>query len=200
MAEDSKMTKWERQDLMALARKRERVALDAAAARAAQMRADGRAMLAQTFSFEDDPVWQQMHEEATRVERDFNAAIQKRCKEAGIPKSFRPSVTMYFRGRGENAVTERRQELTQLLNARVDEMLKAAKFQITSQSADVQTKLVAAGLTSEQAQAFLREMPTAEQLMPSITPTDVALLFANKIARDNDEIQALTQESLRRLQ
>jgi hypothetical protein len=60
--------------------------------------------------------------------------------------------------------------------------------------------LVAAGLTSEQAQAFLREMPTAEQLMPSITPTDVALLFANKIARDNDEIQALTQESLRRLQ
>jgi hypothetical protein len=71
--------------------------------------------------------------------------------------------------RGENVVATRRQELRKVAYTRIDAIAKDAKLQIEQFSLDTQTKLLAGGLESAEAKAFLESMPTPEQLMPPMT-------------------------------
>lgn len=68
--------------------------------------------------------------------------------------------------RGQNASAKRRAELRTLGNAQIDELLKKAKHEISRSSLAVQTQILAGGLDTPAARAFLESMPTPEALMP----------------------------------
>lgn len=66
-------------------------------------------------------------------------------------------------------------ELRKTAQARIEAAAKAARTTIEARSLEVQTELLAAGLTSDAARAFLASMPTPAQLMPTV---DVEALAA----------------------
>lgn len=59
---------------------------------------------------------------------------------------------------------------TTMMNAALDLAAKAkqAKHDIAKSSVEIQTELLAAGLSTEAARAFLSTMPTPQQLMPTL--------------------------------
>jgi hypothetical protein len=164
------MTKGERDELARLCRRREKLAKAAATVRAAELRTDFEKQMAAVYSFDRDPVWQAAQEIAQAATSEANKQIAERCRVLGIPDEFAPSLSTYWRSRGQNAVGERRAELRKVAYSRIDQREKDAKFQIEQSSLEVQTKLVAGDLQSAEANAFLDSMPTPEMLMRSQWP------------------------------
>jgi hypothetical protein len=165
------MTKGERESLLSLVRRTERVAKTAAGGRAAELLADFEAKLAARYEFDQDSTWKQAYKQAEGVVAQAQAQIIARCEEMGIPAAFAPGISMGWYRRGENAVKERRGELRKVAQTRVAALAKAAQTEIERRSLEVQATLIAGGLASSEAQAFLSRIPSAEALMP---PLDVA--------------------------
>jgi hypothetical protein len=118
-------------------------------------------------------VWKVAYEAAARVVADAAETVAARCEDLGIPKAFAPTLDVHWYRRGENAVKERQQELRRVAYSRIEQLEKNAKHEISKQSLAVQTKLVAAGLTTGEARAFLEQMPTAAELMPALDATEI---------------------------
>jgi hypothetical protein len=167
------MTRAEREDLLKVVRIRAKVAKADAGARSAKLKAEFEAQLAAEYSYDDDAIWQQAHAAARTAAQEAQHIVARRCEELGIPGRFAPSLHLQWYHRGENAVKSRRQELTRVAHSKIDELEKEAKLEIDRASAETQTKLLAAGLESAEAQAFLEAMPTAAQLMPPVNLQDV---------------------------
>jgi hypothetical protein len=87
----------------------------------------------------------------------------------GIRPQFRPQLVLQWYGRGENASRDRRAELRKAAQTRIAALGKEAKTAIDARTAEVLTELIAGGLESEAARAFLATIPTAEDLMPRLT-------------------------------
>jgi hypothetical protein len=169
------MTRREREDLAALVRRREKVAKTATAQRSAELCADFEAQLASIYSYDEDQTWRTITEDAQRIVHEADARVAERCRELGIPPRFRPGLNLSWYSRGENAVAERRGELRQVARTRIAALEKQARTEIERQSVELQTQLVAGGLESSAARAFLEAMPTPAALMP---PLDVRALEA----------------------
>jgi hypothetical protein len=168
------MTRIEREDLLRICRLRERVAKAEAVSVAAQRRAEFEAQLAAEYHFDADEVWRAAAEEAKLATQQANERISARCQELGIPRRFQPSLSEpYWFDRGENAVAKRRAELRQVANTKIDQLLKDAKLAIERASVEIQTKLVAEGLKSAEAKAFLESMPTPAELLPAVSVDEV---------------------------
>jgi hypothetical protein len=168
------MTRTERQDLLQICRQRERVVKAEAVAMAAQRKAEFEAQLARVYHFDEDAIWQAAHKAAKRAAREANEQVAAQCRQLGIPPWAQPEITEpYWYGRGENATRQRRAELAKVAHARIDQHLKEAKHAIERASVEIQTQLVADGLESADAKAFLEAMPAPAQLMPVVTVEDV---------------------------
>ncbi len=163
------MTKAERNDLLSIGRKRERVALDDADVRAAQLKTDFENHLSAIYSWDQHEKWAEVYAKAKEIERHGNSVVAEACRELGIPPQFAPSMTIGWRSRGENASASRRAELRRAAYAQIDEWCKTAKHVIRKRSAETQTNLLARGLTTAEAHLFLSAMPTPEELMPAMT-------------------------------
>jgi hypothetical protein len=159
------MTKAERDALAKLVRRREKLAKVDVDRVAAERLADFEQQMASIYAPADDARWAKIHASAREVVRDADEALAQRCCELGIPERFRPELGLHWYERGENASASRRAELRAVAKTRIDAMAKAAKHEIERQSIAVQTDLVAGGLRSEEARAFLAAMPTAEALV-----------------------------------
>ena len=163
------MNKSDRDDLLKVCRMRVRVAKADAAAVAAKRKAEFAAQLAAVYSFDQDEIWKQAKAAADTAVEQAQNEIAQRCVELGIPRRFAPALNLAWWGRGENATAGRRAELTRVAHTRIDQLEKKARLEIERASVDVQTRLVADGLASADARAFLEAMPTADQLMPVVT-------------------------------
>lgn len=177
---DDGLTRRDRDALAKLTRQRAALAKADAKERAARLRADGEAQLATIFEA-DDARWAAAVDVAQRAIADANAVINAHCADAGIPESFRPLISTRWYGRGENADVSRRVELRRVLATRVAALEKQAITEIDRRSLDVQTKLLAGGLDTDEARTFLDSMPTADALMPGLA------------VRDFPEVAALTK-------
>ena len=162
----SKMTAAERNDLRSLIRQRARLMKTEVKQRRLELMSDFERQLSATFSFDQDEVWKGAHTIAEQAVKDAQVVIEERCRELKIPKEFAPTISMMWFGRGQNALKERRSELRIAAKARLDALEASAKTEIDRISVDGQTNLIADGLTSEAAQAFLEQMPSTESLMP----------------------------------
>jgi hypothetical protein len=83
-----------------------------------------------------------------------------------VPERFAPSAMVGWMSRGQNASRERRAELRKVATTRIAADAKRAKVEIERASVELQGELVAGGLSSNDAKAFLARMPTAEALLP----------------------------------
>ena len=177
------MSKGERDDLGRLMRQRAKVARTSADQRAAELLAEFEQQMASVYSFDADEVWKAAHDAAQQVVQEAQARVAKRCAELGIPERFAPSLDVYWYGRGENASKKRRQELRLVAKSRIAALQKQAYAAIERASVEVQTELVAHGLTSDAAKAFLERMPTAEMLMPLLKLEQVEQLLLTRQQR-----------------
>jgi hypothetical protein len=105
--------------------------------------------------------------------------VRERCRELGIPDRFAPRISSPgWNSCGEQAVKERRNELRQLARTQIDAMIKSGKRKVEEISLDVQTRIIASGLSSE-AKAFLESMPSPEQLMPRLNLGTLETMLGN---------------------
>ena len=162
----SPMTRGERTDLGTLIRRRERLLKTAAKQRALELMADFERKISAVFSYDDDETWKAAYASAEQAVDEAKVVIAQRCRELGIPPEFAPDIDVAWYRRGQNASKERRSELRRVAKTEIDALEARAKTEIERVSVEQQTTLISDGLTSEAAQAFLAQMPTAENLMP----------------------------------
>ncbi len=162
----STMTRAERTDLGALIRRREKLLKTAAKQRALELMADFERKISAVFSYDDDETWKAAYASAEQAVDEAKVVIAQRCRELGIPPEFAPDIDVAWYRRGENAASQRRTELRRVAKTEIDALEAHAKTEIERVSVEQQTALISDGLPSDAAQAFLAQMPTAENLMP----------------------------------
>src|SRR5262249_16132529 len=149
------MKKKERDHLLQVCRMRAKVAKAEVAALAAKRKSAFEVQLASIYSFDNDAVWKRAFEMTQAVVERAGNEIACRSRELGIPADLAPTVGEHWHGRGENATRERRAELTRVAHRKIDQLEKEAKLEIERTSVEIQTRLVADGLESADAKAFL---------------------------------------------
>jgi hypothetical protein len=161
------MSRAERIELAKLARMRAKVARTQVDHRAAELRADVERQLSAEYDFGDE-AWAEITSAAAQAVKDANRVVAAKCQERGIPTEFAPSLSVSWYGRGRNAEAGRRAELRKTAQTAIEAQAKQAKATIEVKSLDVQTELLAGGLSTSAAHAFLAAMPTPAELMPAI--------------------------------
>jgi hypothetical protein len=177
------MTKGERDDLARLIRHRERVLKAAAAQRSAELLAEFEQQLASIYHWDQDAIWRQVHKTA---EAEFKAAekvLAERCVELGIPARFAPGIGFYWKGRGENAGKDRRNELRMVAKSRIEAIEKAARTKIEMACLDAQTQIIAQGLSNVAAIAFFDALPKIEALMPPLAVAAIEDMLQSRSLR-----------------
>jgi hypothetical protein len=178
------MTKGERAELLSLVKKREKVMKSQAQERSAALLAEFDAQSAKIHHYDEDTVWNQLFTEAEAAIAKAQEEIARRCAERGIPKEFAPGIHFGWMGRGHNAVAERRAELRRAAKSKIEAMEKEALTKIERLSLQAQTDIIASGLESDGAKAFLNAMPQLDQLMPPVEIGEMqALIDARKTER-----------------
>jgi hypothetical protein len=167
------MSKADREALVKLVRRAERAHKTLAEQRKAEQLADFERQLATIHKYYDDEVWQEAYAEASRVVAEADAKIAERCRELGIPEDWRPGLSVGWYERGENAMKQRRGELRKVAQTRIDADYKRACTAIEMHSVELQSQLVAGGLESDAARAFLKAMPSPEVLMPLLDAAEI---------------------------
>jgi hypothetical protein len=162
------MTRAERAELAKLVRMRAKVARSQVDQRADELRANVEAQLSVEFGVADE-AWAGVTAAAKQAVEDANRVVTARCRELGVPDEFAPGLNIAWYRRGQNAMADRRAELRKTAEARIGAQTKGAKATIEARSLDVQTELLAGGLSTSAAHAFLAAMPTPAQLMPTIS-------------------------------
>ena len=166
------MTKGEREDLRRLARQKAKLAKSKADERAKALMAQVEEQLAAEYDPYDE-AWAAEYQAARAAIAKLNAEIASNFRAAGLTLQNAPSAQIYWRERGESASAARRAELRRLAAARLDAMTAAAKTAIETSLVDIETELTRDGLESGEALTFLAALPSAENLLPSLTLDDL---------------------------
>lgn len=86
------MTKGERDQLLQLVKKREKVMKVKAQERSATLLAEFDAQSAKIYHWDEDAVWASVKAEAEKAIAEAKLAIAARCSELGIPVEFAPGL------------------------------------------------------------------------------------------------------------
>jgi hypothetical protein len=173
------MTKSEREDLLRLVRQQEKVSKTHAKQRAAEMLAEFERQVSAIYHFDQDETWAEAKRIAEEAVINANGLIAERCQQLGIPNQFAPSLREYWFSRGQNATKERRDELRKLAIAKIAALESAARSEIERRGLEAATEIVAHGLESGTARAFLERFKVQE-LMPSLNVGEVENLLKDK--------------------
>jgi hypothetical protein len=176
------MTKQERDDLARLVRRREKLAKADVDTIAAEREADFEAQLARRYDLYTE-AWRDASERLEHAVEELNQRIRAEFEEKGIPLEFAPSARAAWFSRGENLTADRRFELRKVAKTRLAAEAKQAKARIERASVEIQTQLVAAGLQTEEARAYLDQMPTADELLPTLDLSAIEQRYAIEAVR-----------------
>jgi hypothetical protein len=165
MTETRKLSRHETHDLGMIIKDRAKVLKAHIDAEKATVLADFEKQIAAVYTFDQDDTWKAATEKALEVVREAQEIIAKRCEEIGIPKTFAPTLTASWQGRGENAIKERRNELRRVAKAEVEAMAARAVVKVERDSLDLRTQVVAMGLLSPEATTFLNTLKPVEEVM-----------------------------------
>jgi hypothetical protein len=163
-----KMTKAERDDLVRLVKQRERVAKTAAEQRSAAMLAEFEQKISATHTFNNNEVWKAAVDASIAAARKANDEIKAEATRLGIPQEFQPSLNFSWMRRGENEYQARREELRRVAKSEIAALEKMAMVEIETKSVQAQTEIIANGLSSADAIAFLEKLPAIETMMPAL--------------------------------
>jgi hypothetical protein len=173
LGDDERMTSRERQELMAVVRRREKLAKAQADVRAAELQADFEHQMASVYSWNDDAVWAEALRTAKDAVAEADAKVAARCQELGIPEQYRGGIRMYWSSGGQNAFTVRQTELRTVAKTQIAALAKTAKHRIEEVSVAAQEHLAAGELATEEAQTMLTALPTAAELMPTLNVSEI---------------------------
>lgn len=177
MTDATKITRADRDALLSLIRKRERVMKTGAEERSAAMLADFDAQLARAWSWDEDAIWNEAKNAAETAVAEANEKIAARSRELGIPEEFAPRLHFAWGAQHQQASTQRRQVLRQAAKSRIAAVQKDAERQIERLALDAQTDLLSAGgLTSATASAFLDGLKSIDSLMPPVALKEIEQL------------------------
>jgi replicative superfamily II helicase len=177
------MTKGEREDLIRLIKQREKVAKTAAEQRSASMLAEFESSVSKLHVFANNEVWRAAQEAATQAAHEAAEKIMAKAKELGIPEEFHPRISFTWAQRSEDAYRSRRDELRRVAKAEIDAMEKITRVQIEAESVRAQTQVIAHGLHSEAALAFLESLPAIENMMPTLDIDTIQKKLAERARR-----------------
>lgn len=167
------MNKSERQELARLARLRAKQAKNEATQREKVLLSEIEDMLTAEYEARDE-MWSEAVAIAEEAAQKANETIRNRCVDLGIPAKQAPQLTLGWQARGRDFSDPRRQaEVRKLAKSKLAALTETAKTEIDRQALDTETTLIAGGLESDDAHAFLEQMPTAEQLMPALQLDDL---------------------------
>ena len=138
----------------------------------AEMLADAEEQLAKVYPASDS-AWKALADAAQAYVDEADRELARICTEQRIREEFRPSLSVSWFGRGENALQGRRAELCKVAKSRAEAVAKKALARIERHSAEALVLIAKDGMETEEARAFLDAMPEIEALMP---PIDVAAL------------------------
>jgi hypothetical protein len=164
----TEMTKGERDDIRRLIKDREKLLKNAAHLRSVELLAEFENQVGSRYGNDDDPVWKEAYEAASRAVQKSKKIIDARCNELGLPKNMRPSITFYWSS-CQYEVERRKKELRMMAKTRIDAIEKQACVQIEIASVEAQAEVTRAGLTSEAAIAFAEKLPSITSLMPALS-------------------------------
>lgn len=123
-----------------------------------------------------DELWNEAVVIAEEAAAKANELIAARCLDLGIPAKHAPRLELGWRGRSpEFGDSRRRGELRKLAEAKLAALTATAKTEIDAKALDIQEELIIPSLGSDEARAFVKKMPTAEQLMPSLSLDDLGV-------------------------
>jgi hypothetical protein len=174
------MTKGEREDLIRLIKQREKVAKTAAEQRSASMLAEFESSVSKLHAFANNEVWRAAQEAAQQAAHEASEKIMAKAKELGIPDEFHPRITFSWLQRSEDVYRARRDELRRVAKAEIDAMEKSTRVQIEAESVRAQTEVIAHGLTSDAAIAFLDNMKPIESMMPLLDINSIQQKLAER--------------------
>lgn len=161
------ITKGERAELRSLIRQRFKVLRADVEARRAELVAELESRIAAKYA-EDDKAWADamfLIDEAVReANRKANDLLRGVAPEDYMDVSKEYTIVQ---ARSISKPTKERNALHRQGNARIDAQVKAAYLQLDRQEADLLTRLVAGALESDEARAFLGEIPTVSALVPA---------------------------------
>jgi hypothetical protein len=166
------ISKADREELARIIKIRMKAARAVVEQRKSELLADVEAQLSARYKI-DKEVWAEITRQARAAVEAADARIAAVCREHGIPENFRPGLSLSWYQRGENADKERRAELRRLAERKIDAAGKEALSAIEMRSADVLTRLIAGGLESAEARAFLESIPVPAQLMPPVVVAEL---------------------------
>ncbi|SRR5258707_1179968 len=164
---NGELTKADRESLLKLARLRERVAKSGLIEMGKQLVADLEKQLDARYPFNRDEVWAAAMRAATEAVEEAQKKIEERSRQLGIPERFAPSLRHHWFEQGEQMFKDRVIALRRIGRTQIDALIARAKRKIEEASLAIQTRIMASAL-SDEAKAFLEEMPTPEQLMPPL--------------------------------
>lgn len=157
------MTKGEREELKTLAKQRARVAKAGIDQRQAEMLAEVEEQLTVIYKPTDE-AWAAITAAAKEAVDRADALVADECARRGIDPDLRPSLSLSWYGRGDNADKVRRAELRKLAERRLAAEARAAKQRVEEATLDVLERLTTAALTTSEARDFFDRMPTLANL------------------------------------
>ena len=174
------MTDKERAEIRRHVHDREKLAKAMAAERSAELLAEFERQISAIYKWSDSDVWAEAMSQAKGAVDGAQHAIARECERLGIPSAFQPSVNMFWSGRGENAVKERRDELRRVAKAEIHRIEEKAKVAIEHAHLQARVKLVEIGLNSPDAKKFLAALPAVENLMPPLKFERIEQMMLNQ--------------------
>lgn len=162
------MTKRDREQLAQVAKMRSRVAKASVEQREMVLRAQVAEELKALFDVEERAVSKAVGVAIAEAAR-YDKELQERLSEYEIPEHLRPHIVaemMESQMAGKHrSLSMRRNELDRIASSRIKALGAAARVEVDRQCADTVERLITGGLSNEEAQKFLDEMPTIDQLM-----------------------------------
>jgi hypothetical protein len=159
------LSRAETHDLGMIIKERTKVLRHHVEAEGTRLLADFEKQIAAEFKFDQDEVWKKAAEEALEAVKAADAIIAERCEKLGIPRTFRPGLSISWHGRGENMLKGRRSELRNVAKAEVKAMMAAAVMKVEREALDLRTQVVSLGLVTAEAQQFLQTLKPVESVM-----------------------------------
>ena len=178
-----RMTKSERDDLVRLIKQRERVAKTAAEQRSAAMLAEFEQKISATHAFNTNEVWKAAVDVSIEAARKANDEVKAEATRLGIPEEFQPSLIFSWSRRGENEYLSRREELRRVAKSEIAALEKMAMVEIETKSVQAQTEIIANGLSSSDAIAFLEKLPPIETMMPALDISAIQAKLADNLRK-----------------
>src|SRR4051812_3411258 len=146
----AKMTKGDREELGRILRKRTTVAKAKVEERGRAIVAEFERQLATIFE-DEDSAWRDLTATANAGVKKLDAMLAQRCDAMGIPREFRPPLTLSWYGRGSTASRKRGEELGRVCQPQVEAQKRPAFARLEEAELAGRILLARDGLASEEA-------------------------------------------------